>query len=100
MQTRTSPTDGFEEAEMIEALVVDDDSRSHDEEVLDLVAVADFLAPELHREAGAEDAAAVVSEWADGDPELIEEAEAVARLDHHEESATILHEAAGYATAA
>jgi hypothetical protein len=91
---------GFEQAESIEALVVDDDGRSHEDEVMDLVAVADYLTPELHRGAGAEDAVAVVSEWADHDAELLHEAEMVAEhAAGHDESATLLHQAADTAAA-
>ncbi|MGH9014219.1 MAG: hypothetical protein ACRDZ1_09840 [Acidimicrobiia bacterium] len=62
--------------------------------VRELVGVADFLTPELHRNTGADDAAEAVSEWAEGDAELLVEAEEVARSEHHDESAELLHRAA------
>ena len=91
---------GFDQAEELEAIVVDDPSRPHAEEVRDLVCLADFLAPELHRDAGAEQAAEAVTEWADGDAGLLAEAEDVARDEHHDESAELLHLASEVASAA
>ena len=110
MQTRTEEsnvdiardptTSGFERAEVLEALVVEDDTRDHEDEVLDLIAVADYLTPELHRGGGAMEAAEVVSEWADHDAGLLHEAEVVAsEFAHHDESATLLHRAADLAAA-
>jgi hypothetical protein len=90
---------GFEQAEALEAVVVDDQGRPHDEEVQDLVHLADFLVPELHR-AVTTDATEVITEWADGDPDLLTEAEIVAREEHREESAALLREAAEHARAA
>ena len=91
---------GFDQAEELEAIVVDDPNRPHEEEVRDLVCLADFLAPELHRDAGAEQAAEAVTEWADGDAGLLTEAEGIARHEHHDESAQLLHIAAEVASAA
>ncbi|MGH8984460.1 MAG: hypothetical protein ACRDY6_11375 [Acidimicrobiia bacterium] len=90
---------GFDQAEAVEALVVEDHGRPHQEEVQDLVHLADFLVPELHR-AVPTDAAEVITEWADGDPDLLSEAEGVAREKHHDESAQLLHQAVEYASAA
>jgi hypothetical protein len=90
---------GFDQAEAVEALVVDDPGRHHDEEVQDLVHLADFLVPELHR-AAPTDAPEVIIEWADGDSRLLSEAEHVAREEHHEESAELLHQAVEHARAA
>jgi hypothetical protein len=90
---------GFEQAEVVDALVVEDHGRPHEEEVQDLVHLADFLAPELHR-AASTDAAEVITEWADGDPGLLSEAETIARQEHHDESAALLHQAAEHARAA
>jgi hypothetical protein len=90
---------GFEQAEAVEALATDEPARPHEEEVEELVHVADFLAPELHRVART-DAAEAITEWADGDPDLLLEAEAVARGEHHDESAELLHQAAEHARAA
>ena len=91
---------GFNRAEELEALVVEDPTRPHEEEVRDLVCLADFLVPELHRDAGAEEAAEAVTEWADGDPFLLAEAEYIARDEHHDESAELLHLAVEVASAA
>jgi hypothetical protein len=91
---------GFDRAEELEALVVEDPTRPHEEEVRDLVCLADFLVPELHRDAGAEEAAEAVTEWADGDPSLLAEAEDIARVEHHDESAELLHLAVEVASAA
>jgi hypothetical protein len=98
IRTESEPT-GFARAEVVEALVVEDHGRPHDEEVQDLVHLADFLVPELHR-AVPSDAAEVITEWADGDPRLLSEAEHVAREEHHEESAELLHQAVEQARAA
>ena len=89
---------GFDQAEAVEALVVED-SRAHDDEVQDLVHLADFLVPELHR-AASTDAPEVITEWAEGDSRLLSEAERVARKEHREESAELLHRAVEYASAA
>jgi len=100
MTTARGPTAGFERAEVLDAQIVDDDTRSHEEEVLDLVAVADYLTPELHRGGGAMEAAEVVSEWADHDAGLLHEAEVVAaEFAHHDDSASLLHRAADLAAA-
>lgn len=90
---------GFDQAEAVEALVVEDAGRPLGEEVHDLVHLADFLAPELHR-AAPTDAADVINEWADGDPRLLAEAEHIARAEHREESAELLHQAVEHARVA
>jgi hypothetical protein len=101
-QMRRTGTDtaGFDRAEELEAMVVEDPTRPHDEEVWDLVSLADFLVPEMHRDTGAEEAAEAVTDWADGDPTILAEAEDVARDEHHEESAELLHLAVEVASAA
>ena len=97
---RTESTSiGFDQAEAVEALVVDDQGRHHDEEVQDLVHLADFLVPELHRAAPTH-APEVITEWADGNSRLLSEAERLAREEHHEESAELLHQAVEHARAA
>jgi hypothetical protein len=65
----------------------------HDVELRDLVGVTDFLTPEMHRHGGVDQAASAVREWADDDVEMIAKAEAVARAEHHDFSAEILHRA-------
>ncbi|MGI8797509.1 MAG: hypothetical protein ACR2IR_13150 [Acidimicrobiia bacterium] len=99
MRQMTDDT-GFDRAEELEALVVEDPTRPHEEEVRDLVCLADFLVPELHRDAGAEQAAEAVTEWADGDPSLLAEAADIARDEHHDETAELLHRAVEFASAA
>jgi hypothetical protein len=101
-QMRSTGTDdaGFDRAEELEAMVVEDPTRPHEEEVRDLVCLADFLVPEMHRDTGAEEAAEAVTDWADGDPAILAEAEDVARVEHHDESAELLHLAVEVASAA
>jgi hypothetical protein len=93
-----SDSAGFARAEAIEAQAADD-RRPHVDEVQDLVHLADFLAPELHRAAPTE-APEVITEWADGDAGLLAEAEHVARSERHEETAELLHQAVEHARAA
>jgi hypothetical protein len=58
----------------------------------DLLNMAEFLAPEVRGgRAGAREAAAQIAEWADRDPQLLEEAERLALAEHHGDSAKILH---------
>jgi hypothetical protein len=64
----------------------------------DLVSLATFLGPELYRSDGAERAAVVMKQWADGDAALLAEAETIAHREHHEEAAEILHHAHDLAT--
>jgi len=64
----------------------------------DLVSLATFLGPELHRPDGAARAAVVMKQWADGDAMLLAEAETIAHREHHEDAAEILHHAHDLAT--
>jgi len=52
----------------------------------------------LQRPGGAERAAAVMKQWADGDPALLALAETIAHREHHEDAAGILHRAHDIAT--
>ena len=61
-------------------------------EVRDLVSLGHFLAPEVHRTGGIDQAALALTEWVDDLAEL-EEAETVALDRHDDESAEILHRA-------
>ena len=70
----------------------------HVDEVHDLVSLGDFLAPEMHRARGIDEAASAVREWADDDVAMIEEAETVAWNEHRDYSAEILHRAKLLAT--
>ena len=74
--------------------------RRHAAEVRDLVSVGDFLAPEMHRTGGIDQAATAVREWADDDVAMIEEAETIAWNQHRDYSAEILHRAKLLATLA
>jgi hypothetical protein len=67
--------------------------RGHDDEVRVLVSLGDFLAPEMHRTGGIDEAASAVREWVDDDVAMIEEAETIASHQHHDYSAEILHRA-------
>jgi hypothetical protein len=67
--------------------------RGHADEVSDLVSLGDFLAPEMHRTGGIDEAASAVREWVDDDVATIEEAETIARNQHRDYSAEILHRA-------
>jgi hypothetical protein len=90
---------GFDRAEALESMVAEV-HHDHATDVRDLLSMADFLAPEVHRDHGVEEAAAEIAEWADGDAELLAEAERLARRHHHGDSAQILHVAQDYAHAA
>jgi hypothetical protein len=72
--------------------------REHRREVLEVEGMAEYLAPEVERGLPAERAAEAVAEFAEGDEDLIEEAEVVARREHHEAPAELLHDAAEEAT--
>jgi hypothetical protein len=61
-------------------------------EVRDLVSLGHFLAPEVHRTGGIDQAALALTEWVD-DLAVLEEAETIASDLHHDESAEILHRA-------
>ncbi len=63
------------------------------DELDDLVRIGHFLAPEMHRHGGVETAAAAVRDWAEDDVEMIAAAEVVARRQHEDDSAMILHRA-------
>jgi hypothetical protein len=64
----------------------------------DLVSLGDFLAPEMHRTGGIDEAASAVREWADDDVGMIEQAETIAWDQHRDYSAEILHRAKLLAT--
>jgi hypothetical protein len=77
---------------------LDGERRRRDNEIGDLVSLATFLGPELHRPGGGQRAAGVMKQWADGDAALLAEAETIAHREHHEEAAEILHNAHDLAT--
>jgi hypothetical protein len=74
------------------------DGERRGNEIGDLVSLATFLGPELHRADGAARAAVVMKQWADGDAALLAEAETIAHRDSHEDAAEILHHAHDLAT--
>lgn len=76
-----------------------DGERRRGNEIGDLVSLATFLGPELHRPGGRQGAAGVMKQWAAGDAALLAEAETIAHREHHEEAAEILHHAHNLATA-
>lgn len=67
--------------------------REHADELDDLVRIGHFLAPEMHRHGGVDEAASAVREWAEDDVDMIAAAEGKARRQHDEDSAEILHRA-------
>jgi hypothetical protein len=94
---KTSSRD-FRQAAVLEASV--GHSREHADEVRDLVSLGDFLAPEMHRSGGLDEAASAVREWVDDNVVMIEEAETIAEDQHRDYSAEILHRAKLLATVA
>jgi hypothetical protein len=75
-----------------------DGERRRGNQIGDLVSLATFLGPELHRPGGGQRAAGVMKQWADGDAVLLAEAETIAHREHHEDAAEILHHAHDLAT--
>jgi hypothetical protein len=69
------------------------------DDLRDLVRIGDFLAPETHRQGGVDEAASAVREWAEDDVEMLAAAENIARHQHQDDSAQILHRARVLATA-
>ena len=63
------------------------------DDLRDLVRIGDFLAPEAHRPGGMHEAASAVREWAEDDVAMIAAAENIARNEHQDDSAEILHRA-------
>src|SRR5262245_43285149 len=83
---------GFARAESIEPRVV----QAHPDQtqdLRDLVSIGHFLAPEMHRHGGVDEAASAVREWAEDDVEMIAAAVRLARRGHPDDSAAILHRA-------
>jgi hypothetical protein len=63
------------------------------DDLRDLVRIGDFLAPETHRQGGVDEAASAVREWAEDDVEMLMAAENIARHQHQDDCAQILHRA-------
>ena len=86
---------GFERAERVQASAVEQQT----DDLRDLVSIGHFLAPEMHRHGGVDTAASAVREWAEDDVDMIAAAEAMARRQHDDDSAEILHRARALAAA-
>jgi hypothetical protein len=69
------------------------------DDLRDLVSIGHFLAPEMHRQGGVDTAASAVREWAEDDVDMIAAAEAMARREHDDDSAEVLHRARALAAA-
>lgn len=89
----TPHTAGFTQTEELELTEAERMLRQQDSDLRDLVRIGDFLAPETHRQGGVDEAASAVREWADDDIEMIAAAENIARHQHRDDSAEILHRA-------
>jgi len=84
---------GFTNVEAPESSVIEITRRDQVDDLRDLVRIGDFLAPEMHRQGGMDEAASAVREWADDDVDMIAAAEKIARRQHQDDSAEILHRA-------
>jgi hypothetical protein len=84
---------GFTEAEALELTGAERRRRQQADDLRDLVRISDFLAPEAHRQGGVDEAASAVREWAEDDVAMIAAAENIARRQHQDVSAEILHRA-------
>jgi hypothetical protein len=92
-RSKTRKPDGFIQAEELDLTVAERMRRQQASDLRDLVRIGDFLAPETHRQGGVDEAASAVRDWADDDVEMIAAAEDIARHQHRDDSAEILHRA-------
>jgi UTP-glucose-1-phosphate uridylyltransferase len=92
-RSKTRKPDGFTQAQELEFTVAERMRRQQASDLRDLVRIGDFLAPETHRQGGVDEAASAVRDWADDDVEMIAAAEDIARHQHRDDSAEILHRA-------
>jgi hypothetical protein len=92
-RSKTRKPDGFTQAEELELTVAERMHRQQASDLRDLVRIGDFLAPETHRQGGVDEAASAVREWAEDDVAMIAAAENIARHEHQDDSAEILHRA-------
>jgi hypothetical protein len=92
-RSKTRKPDGFIQAEELDMTVAERMRRQQASDLRDLVRIGDFLAPETHRQGGVDEAASAVREWADDDVAMIAAAEDIARHQHRDDSAEILHRA-------
>lgn len=98
-RSETPHTHGFTQAEAFEFSVAERMRRQQADDLRDLVRIGDFLAPEKHRQGGVDEAASAVREWAEDDVAMIAAAENIARHEHQDDSAEILHRARALAAA-
>jgi UTP-glucose-1-phosphate uridylyltransferase len=92
-RSKTRKPDGFIQAQELELTMAERMRRQRASDLRDLVRIGDFLAPETHRQGGVDEAASAVREWADDDVTMIAAAEDIARHQHRDDSAEILHRA-------
>ena len=92
-RSKTRKPDGFIQGEELDLTVAERMRRQQASDLRDLVRIGDFLAPETHRQGGVDEAASAVRDWADDDVEMIAAAEDIARHQHRDDSAAILHRA-------
>jgi len=92
-RSKTRKPDGFIQAQELELTMAERMRRQRASDLRDLVRIGDFLAPETHRQGGVDEAASAVREWADDDVAMIAAAEDIARHQHRDDSAEILHRA-------
>jgi len=92
-RSKTRKPDGFIQAQELELTMAERMRRQRASDLRDLVCIGDFLAPETHRQGGVDEAASAVREWADDDVAMIAAAEDIARHQHRDDSAEILHRA-------
>jgi len=92
-RSKTRKPDGFIQDRELELTVAERMRRQRASDLRDLVRIGDFLAPETHRQGGVDEAASAVREWADDDVAMIFAAEDMARHQHRDDSAEILHRA-------
>lgn len=97
-RSETPQPAGFTQAETLESSVAERMRRQQADDLRDLVRIGDFLAPETHRQGGVDEAASAVREWAEDDVAMIAAAENIARRQHQDDSAEILHRARVLAT--
>ena len=92
-RSKTRKPAGFTQAESLESTAAERVRRQQADDLRDLVRIGDFLAPEAHRQGGMHEAASAVREWAEDDIAMIAAAENIARHEHQDDSAEILHRA-------
>ena len=93
LRSRTRKPAGFTQAEALESTAAERMRRQQADDLRDLVRIGDFLATEAHRQGGMHEAASAVREWAEDDIAMIAAAENIARSEHQDDSAEILHRA-------